>query len=739
MATFALSGGFLKAADGPPPAIVDPLQHLERTCFQTSHPYSDQADLRSDVAIVYGLDRRLLERIESWRTHGYRIHLMTGAAWGNYGRYLDGSFDGGKHDDEAQTDHNGNPIMHGAGIPYFCPSESYAKFLCAGVQRALDAGVEAVHLEEPEFWVRAGYSPAFKGEWKSYYGEEWQPPESSVDAQWHSAKLKYFLYRRTLQRVFDSVQDYNRKSGRHVRCYVPTHSLLNYAHWRIVSPESSLARLDGCDGYIAQVWTGTARTPNVFRGMLRERTFETAFLEYGAMQNLVRATGRTVWYLNDPVEDNPRHTWDDYRRNWESTLTASLLQPEVWRYEVSPWPERVFAGRYPKADDPSVREPIPPAYATELQTVMNALNDMKQSQVEWDCGTHGIGLLVSDSLMFERGEPAASDPHLSNVYGLALPLVMRGIPLAPVQLENVSIPGFLDSVRILLLSYHGMKPLTADVHAALADWVKRGGVLIVCDDDSDPYNRVHEWWNSGDCHFATPREHLFQLLGLADRKTDSFADGKFVEIEKGGIVWLHDNPAALAADAAGDARLVAAVRQAAEHLKMPWRETNYLALRRGPYLIAAGLDDPVGRGPSLFSESSEKKGTVPLAPSTAKTLRGRWVNLFDPELRVRETIDLTPGSQFFLRDLSAINEKQPQLLASACKAVPPEPDATSFTMTVEGVADTPAIILIHSPTPPRSIALAGEPLSTFTYSSTDHLLWIRFTNNAKPRQLVVQY
>jgi hypothetical protein len=86
-----------------------------------------------------------------------------------------------------------------------------------------------------------------------------------------------------------------------------------------------LARLRGCDGYIAQVWTGTSRTPNVYRGVRRERTFETAFLEYGAMQNLVRATGRTVWYLNDPIEDNPDHDWTDYRTNWESTLVASRI------------------------------------------------------------------------------------------------------------------------------------------------------------------------------------------------------------------------------------------------------------------------------------------------------------------------------------------------------------------------------------------------------------------------------
>ena len=127
---------------------------------------------------------------------------------------------------------------------------------------------------------------------------------------------------------------------------MPTHSLINYAHWRIVSPESSLIDV-GADGYIAQVWTGTARTANLYEGRRKERTFETAFLEYGAMQNLVRASGRRVWYLNDPIEDDPNHDWDDYRTNWESTLTASLLQPEVWHYEIMPWPDRVFNSRHP--------------------------------------------------------------------------------------------------------------------------------------------------------------------------------------------------------------------------------------------------------------------------------------------------------------------------------------------------------------------------------------------------------
>jgi hypothetical protein len=722
----------------------DPGQPLERTCFQTGKPWSDIADLGSDVAIAYGLSPTLPERIQSWRDHAYRVHVMSGVAWGAYQDYLYGRFDGVNHEDEAQTDAAGNKISHGGDIYYMSPGTNYGKYLCQGVQRALDAGAEAIHLEEPEFWVRGGYSAGFQREWRDYYHEEWQPPHSSVDAQWRTSKLKYYLYRRALQQVFDYVQAYNHRTGRHVRCYVASHSLPNYAHWRIVSPESSLARLNGCDGYIAQVWTGTARTPNLFRGQLRERTFETAFLEYGAMMNLVHATGRRVWFLNDPVEDNPGYDWTDYRCNWESTMVAGLLQPEVWRYEVAPWPERVFGGRYPRTAKPSEREPMPPAYATELQTVINALNDMRQRRVEWDCGTAGLGVIVSDSLMFERGDPTPSDPHMSHLYGLALPLLKRGMPVTPVQLENVTLPGYLKAFRVLLLTYQGMKPLSPEVHQALAAWVRRGGVLVVCDDDTDPYNAVREWWNSAGRHYQTPREDLFDQLVAADvsRRILPVTNTAPTDVGgKGSVIWLRENPATLAASAEGDVRLAAAVKQAAARARLKWRETNYLLLRRGPYVLAAGLDESVAGEP--------------------KTLPGQWVNLFDPELRVQQSVTLTPGSRFFLLDLLAVRGRQPKVLASACKCIPfvaasrqsaadmmdakqrGSPEAPLrpglLRLAVEGVTDTPAIVLLRAPSAPRSVTLDGQPLQSVRYSPADRLLWLQFTNEARPRALTVKF
>ena len=515
------------AADGPPPSIVrppDPGQSRERTSFQTHSQWEGIMQLGSDVAICYGIDASIGQRIAQWKAQGYIPHLMTGVSWGQYQDYLYGRFDGVNHVDEAQKDRHGNVISHGGDVYYMSPGESFGKFLCVGVKRAMDAGAEAIHLEEPEFWVRGGYSEGFKREWKAFYHEDWIAPHTSPDAQYRASELKYYLYRRALKQVFAFVKEENKRTGRHVKSYVPTHSLINYAHWKIVSPESSLIQV-GADGFIAQVWTGTARTPNVYRGARKERTFEAAFFEYGAMMNVVKASGGTVWFLNDPIEDNPDHTWDDYKTNWESTLTASLLWPQVWRYEVMPWPERIFRGVYPRPRrrrgllpaQQVAGKPIPPTYASELMTVITALNDMEQPDISWGCGTRGIGVVVSDSMMFQRGEPDQSDENLGSFYGLAMPLLKHGIPAEPVQLENATIPGALKGQKILLMTYEGMKPMSPEVHPALASWVKDGGVLVFVGDDRDPYNGVRAWWNdkSRGMSYKPPREHLFEQLGLA--------------------------------------------------------------------------------------------------------------------------------------------------------------------------------------------------------------------------------
>jgi hypothetical protein len=349
---------------------------------------------------------------------------------------------------------------------------------------------------------------------------------------------------------------------------------------------------------------------------------------------------------------------------------------------------------------------------------MNALNDMRQPRVEWEAGLQGIGVLVSDSLMFQRGEPMGSDEHLGNFHGLALPLLKRGIPVAPVQLENVTLDRYLAGFRILFLTYHGMKPLSPEVHPALAAWVRSGGVLILCDDDTDPYNRVRAWWNAEGTNAGIPRQALFQTLGITDDPFSTPAAASGIAVGEGAVIWVQRSPAALSRAADGDQPVVTAAQQAARRLHQQWSESAALVLRRGPYVVAAAVDE------------SESPAHPPL--------RGRWINLFDPHLTVQHSVALEPGSRRLLVDLDKASSTLPTVVAAACKALPRASGPQEWSWVVEGVAATPAIVLLSCPRAPASVSLEGAASPDFRYSAEDRLLWIRFENQDHPRSLTVR-
>ena len=704
--------------------LTDPNQRLERTCFQSERGYMPEIDIKSHVAVVYGIGPKTAEKIAGWKKEGYITHLMTGASWGDYVDYLDGKWDGKKHWDEAQTDRDGKPILHGGpDCPYICPGEDYGKYLCVGVKKAIDAGAEAVHLEEPEFWVKGGYSEAFKREWQAYYSEPWIPPHSSPDAQYRASKLKYYLYKRELQQVFGFVQEYGKQIGRDVKCYIPTHSMINYAAWKIVSPEASLAQLPGCDGYIGQVWTGTARTHNQYKGIAKERTFETAFCEYGSLHNLVRSTGRRMWYLNDPVEDDGSHSWADYRRNWECTLVASLLWPDVWRFEVMPWPSRVFTHQFP-AKEVSELQPgeerervrIPADYATEVVTAINVLNDMDQKDVRRDMGVMGIGVLVSDTMMFQRGEPNPGDLFLGSFYGLALPLIKRGIPVEPVQLENVTIKGYLAPYKVLLMTYEGMKPPAPELHAALAKWVKAGGILIFVDADTDPYNSVKDWWNSGKLAYQLPRIHLFERLkqGAATRP------GIYL-YGQGALMYSAESPAELSAKADGDEPIVQLAKRACELAELAWKETGYFILRRGPYLIAAGMDET--------------------PHPSQREVEGLFVDLFSPTLAVKWKITVAPNDRLLFLDVDRTGKAAPTVLASASQILGEKKSAGLIEFHSEGPAETTCATRILLPSAPKSVTVGDYPADRFTqeWDAESKTLLLRYPNSPEGLWVKVEY
>ena len=660
-----------------------------KTTFQTSVGWRPTLDTRADVAIVYGTisPESLQERLQSWRDRGYETHYMTGIAWGAYQDYFTGKWDGRWHLDEGQVEASGDTIWHGKLIPYIVPTENYLKYFKERhIKPVIDADVDHIFLEEPEFWARAGYSDAFKREWEAFYGAPWQPQDQSPEATYLSQKLKYHLYYRALDEAFTYAKEYGRSLGRDIKCYVPTHSLINYTKWQIVSPEASLASMESMDGYIAQVWTGTSRSPNYYRGVLKERVFESAFLEYGCMASMTAPTGRTLWFLTDPIEDGVRD-WEDYRRNYQATFTAQLLYPQVDQYEIMPWPSRIYERLYPVSPGSAEKSRIPAHFATMMQVMTNALQQMPKGETL----PSRYGVLMANSLMFQN-----KDPYLSDFFGLALPLLKKGQRVGMVHMENLGYEKALDGVEVLLLTYSNMKPLDPQAHQFLADWVKRGGILLYCGTDTDPFQTVPEWWNTGENNYAAPADHLFERMGIA-----AGAPAGTYPYGKGRVGILRQDPKDFVLAEGGEKPLL----EALESLDGPVYP-QHLRLQRGPYRIVAALDE--GNFGDLYEE-------------------GCLIDLYDPALPVYEKVNIPEGTQALFYDVEKAG-KAPRILAAASRAYEEKKGRRSFSYICKAPAETWNVTRILLPAPPTQVLVNGEACQA-QWDPRSKTVFLRFSNN----------
>jgi hypothetical protein len=689
----------------------------EKTVFQTSNAWKPTIDVRADVAIVYGThdtpDMSFEERVQSWRDKGYTTHFMTGIAWGGYQDYFTGQWDGEPHMDEGQVTQRGDTVWHGHMVPYIVPSMNFIKYMKeTQIKRVIDAGIDAIYLEEPEFWARSGYSEAFKKEWKAHYGFNWRAPHESPENTYLSNKLKYQLYYRALNECFTYAKEYGKSKGMDVRCYVPTHSLVNYSQWRIVSPEASLASLDCVDGYIAQVWTGTSREANFFNGVARERVFETAYLEYGSMESMTAPTGRKMFFLTDPIEDWPRD-WADYKKNYQATFTAQLLYPMIADYEVMPWPNRIYHGLYKTSRKSDVKEQIPRFYSTQMQVMINSLNDMPLSE-NTVSGSAGIGVLMANSLMFQRYpvHHGYKDPKMSNFFGLALPLLKRGVPVKTIHIENASYPETWKNIDILIMSYSGMKPMDSSSHSYIAKWVENGGVLVYCGRDEDPFQSVQEWWNTGDNQYKVASEHLFSKLGL--EKTIKAGEYQYGE---GKVCVIRQDPKEFVLEENSDGKFVGVIKKlynsGIKNRELEFK--NCFSLTRGPYEIISVLD--------------ENKDQTPFI------IKGKLIDLFDPLIPVLDEKLVRPGEQAFLYNIGNVpNAKKPQVLASAGRVYDEKISKNQYSFTVKSPLNTINVMRVLLPEEPQLVRLSDandnllEPIER-SWDNRSKTYFLSFTNH----------
>lgn len=462
------------ASQQVPPASSGP-----KTSFQTGAPWSPGVNLPADIAMVYGLNT---DGVQQWRQRGYTVWSMIGASW------LGKDEDVVKNNpDIVQKMAGGVPFEMIQGRAWVVPVGPWREHIKGTISKLIEAGTGAILPEEPEFFVGNGYSEAFKKEWEKYYNEDWRAPNSSLTAQWKANKLKGALFTDFYREIFAYTKSLNPAA----LTLVPAHSNLNYAHWGIVAPQHAFLSLHETDGMIGQVWTGTAKGSHPVGGNSARAVFDYAYLEYNYFANLAEGTGKQMWLLTDPVEDEPGASWSNLRSWYEDTLTAALMQKSVDRYEIAPWPDRFLqtTGLYGGKDQPQ----IPQEYATELMTVWAAQRMMSPyGNINSHYGN--IGFLTADSLMYQRG--SGRDRFKGHIAPM-LSLLRRGI-----HVDILSAERFLEKdyppkdIRLIVASFDAWKPEKPEIVDAIAAWAGRGGILLFLGGSDDYDNIENAWWKT---------------------------------------------------------------------------------------------------------------------------------------------------------------------------------------------------------------------------------------------------
>ncbi len=138
---------------------------------------------------------------------------------------------------------------------------------------------------------------------------------------------------------------------------------------------------------------------------------------------------------------------------------------------------------------------------------------------------------------------------------------------------------------------------------------------------------------------------------------------------------------------------------------------NSFVLERGCYVLAAVVDEGVTAEPL--------------------TLRGHYIDLFDPTLPVIRTKTVRPGEQAFLFDLDKVSDRRrPQVLAAASRQTDEVTTRSSYSFVAKSPANTTNVMAIRLPRRPRTITTQpSDVIVQSSWSRKDHVLHLQFENS----------
>ncbi len=634
-----------------------------RTISQAAHMYDPNLDLPSDSVMMYVHTIASAKGMyNSWKDSGRDLSIMIMAGRDGDNEYFNMYPERGKED--VHTYSNGELMLHSGISYYMLPTRHYVKYKMELVEKACSYNPTYLAIEEPEVFVYATYSQGFKEEWVDYYKEPWQDPLSSAEARYKASKLITHLW----IDFYQQVRDYIDANCPNVKLLVAAHDVLNYDHHQIVSILSSLTSLNIVDGVIGQTWSDCIYgAGSAYGGDYPRRLFERAWIEYASYSDTMEE-GQELFTLSDAKADNSGWGWDVYEKVWKLSVATQLLIPELNQFQSYIWPHRAFS-----ADTPD-------AYRTKQLNVFSAMREVGGTQVDLYAGTPGISLAMSDTLTWQYGSQYMPITNTQDgIHSLSLPIIEWGIPLEVTNLDKVTSAKELEGIKMLILTYDIMKPLTEEANQAVAEWVKQGGTLLYVGGHDAVESIPGEWWSQKG---QTPLENLLSHLDLdvrvgslgatsaklkwsggqcksfnnasltnnMARYTATFT-GKDItpvlydnasrclgfqkEVGQGAVVMLGLPSSYFASTEIGPQNL----RELAKHTvetftDTTWDETDLMLSQRGPYIAAQALNYTNG-----------------------EQIDGDFIDLFDENLSLLNKKTLAANESALLYDVSRLRTK----------------------------------------------------------------------------------
>ena len=148
---------------------------------------------------------------------------------------------------------------------------------------------------------------------------------------------------------------------------------------------------------------------------------------------------------------------------------------------------------------------------------------------------------------------------------------------------------------------------------------------------------------------------------------------------------------------------------------------NNFLLHRGHYVVAAVMDESVSDAPL--------------------TMKGRYIDLFDPELPIVEDVTLNPGTQALLIDLGKVEEKKtPKVLAASFRESDEKVTPQRYSFTAKSPVDTDGIARVALPKRPKSVKIDGvESLESSRWNPESKTYLIAFDNKPEGRNVNITY